>query len=82
MLQKTELTEYASAVRRSTVPNGLDVSKLFTRLPYTVAGVENVESGVYFFDSSAAAADDLERRPDVEAGARPVEQRRGGRIPP
>ena len=58
MLQKTELTEYVSAVRRSTVPNGLDVSKLFTRLPYTVQypGSWNVESGVYFFDSSAAAA--------------------------
>jgi hypothetical protein len=33
MLQKTELTEFSSAVTRSTVPNGLDVSKLFTRLP-------------------------------------------------
>ena len=33
MLQKTEFTEYVSASSRSIVPNGLDVSKLFTRFP-------------------------------------------------
>jgi hypothetical protein len=33
MLQNTELTENCSAVARVTVPNGRDVSKLFTRLP-------------------------------------------------
>ncbi len=36
MLQKTELTEYCSALASDTVPNGRDVSKLFTRFPYTV----------------------------------------------
>ena len=33
MLQKTEFTEYASAFVRSIVPNGREVSKLFTRFP-------------------------------------------------
>ena len=33
MLQNTELTEYASALSRSIVPNGEVVSKLFTRFP-------------------------------------------------
>ena len=33
MLQNTELTENWSAVASETVPNGLLVSKLFTRLP-------------------------------------------------
>ena len=36
MLQNTELTENWSAVASETVPNGLLVSKLLTRLPYTV----------------------------------------------
>ena len=36
MLQKTELTEYWSAVTSVIVPNGRDVSKLLTRLPYAV----------------------------------------------
>ena len=33
MLQNTELTENCNAVASDTVPNGRDVSKLFTRLP-------------------------------------------------
>ena len=33
MLQKTELTEFASAFTRSIVPNGAEVSKLLTRFP-------------------------------------------------
>ena len=36
MLQNTELTEYWSAVAGVRVPNGRDVSKLLTRLPYAM----------------------------------------------
>ena len=36
MLQKTELTEYWSAVARSIRPNGRLVSKLLTRFPYAM----------------------------------------------
>ena len=48
MLQNTELTEYCSAVASVRFPNGLDVSKLLTRLPYAMQypGSTNVESGV------------------------------------
>ena len=83
MLQKTELTEYVSAVRRSIgaerarrveVVHALAVHRAVARV------VERRIGRVLLRLERGGRGDDLEGRPgDVEAGARPVEQRRGGR---